>query len=56
MWPAAYFLSFQILAGLMLLNLFVAAILMSVQEAGTELSVCWRRVLPPTVGVVTIRE
>jgi len=36
--PTAYFLSFQLLAGLMLLNLFVGAILMAVQDAKEEVN------------------
>ena len=36
--PTAYFLSFQLLAGLMLLNLFVGAILMAVQDAKDEVN------------------
>lgn len=34
--PTLYFVSFQLLAGLMLLNLFVGAILMAVQDAKDE--------------------
>jgi len=36
--PTLYFVSFQILAGLMLLNLFVGAIMMAVQEAKDEVA------------------
>lgn len=36
--PTLYYVSFQILAGLMLLNLFVGAIMMAVQEAKEEVA------------------